>query len=407
MVRAALPQFFIGNIQTNSNFAPEGEEEAGGVVPADWFDTDWNCRVPITVNANQVPSMQTDFPFLFNSTVPEFVDAQSLGQDFRFVLQDKTQLKYEIQDFDSGTNTLIAWTKVPSIEVGTLIYLYFNNPTATDNQDPAAVYDSNYKAVWHMNETVFGIDSIKDSTSNNNDGDPSPGITSTTGQIGRAINFDGNSVVAVFVSPSLDIFGPTAEITLEGWMKTNDIAIPHLGGMICHPVGPTWPTAGEFAQYCLRQANSRFQYFSDPISTMDLASANGTISIGPFFHLAATYSSSTNMIKLYRDGSLLATKSSVTALWTSSTEDILLGRDHSSLDEFFDGILDELRVSDIARSDDFIETEFNNQSAPETFYDRGPVTCIGPVIDQLMIYTGGVGTQMIYTGGTGVKMQYQ
>ena len=376
-----------------------------GGIPDDWFDTDWNCRVPLVINTGQIPSTQTDFPFLFNSTVTDFIaDAQTNGEDFRFVLPDKTQLKYEIQDYDNTTGELIAWTKVPSIADGTLVYLYFNNPTATDNQDPAAVYDSNFKAVWHMNNTSFGTGSVKDSTANNNDGDPTS-LSSTTGQIGKALVFNGTSgFVQIPISSSLDFFGPTAEITLEGWMTTNDITVPHLGGMICHPVGPTWPSAREFAHYCLRQANSRFQYFSDPISVMDLASANGTISIGPFFHLVATYSPSTNMIKLYRDGSLLATKSSVTALWTTSTEDVLLGLDHTTLSEFFDGILDELRVSDIERTADFITTEFNNQNAPETFYDRGPVTCLGPVIDQLMIYGNGI--QMIYTP-SGLDMQYQ
>ena len=71
MVRAFLPQVFIGHIQTNTNFPPEGEGISAG-IPADWFDTDWECRVPITINAGQGFPVegQTDFQFLFNSTVP-------------------------------------------------------------------------------------------------------------------------------------------------------------------------------------------------------------------------------------------------------------------------------------------------------------------------------------------------
>ena len=44
----------------------DGMDYSTVVIPADWFDTDWLCRIPITVNSGQVPSEQIDFPFGFN-----------------------------------------------------------------------------------------------------------------------------------------------------------------------------------------------------------------------------------------------------------------------------------------------------------------------------------------------------
>jgi hypothetical protein len=38
---------------------------------------------------------------------------------------------------------------------------------------------------------------------------------------------------------------------------------------------------------------------------------------------------------------------------------------------FFDGIIDEVRISSSARSADWIKTEYNNQSAPSSFYTVG------------------------------------
>jgi len=58
-------------------------------ITNDWFDTNFKKRIPIRINSGQVPTTQTDFPMLFNSTVADFIgNTQTLGQDFRFVLPD-------------------------------------------------------------------------------------------------------------------------------------------------------------------------------------------------------------------------------------------------------------------------------------------------------------------------------
>jgi hypothetical protein len=39
----------------------------------------------------------------------------------------------------------------------------------------------------------------------------------------------------------------------------------------------------------------------------------------------------------------------------------------------FEGSMDEVRVSNIARAGSWITTEYNNQSAPTTFFTEGPL----------------------------------
>jgi hypothetical protein len=48
-----------------------------------------------------------------------------------------------------------------------------------------------------------------------------------------------------------------------------------------------------------------------------------------------------------------------------------LGRHATSTTQFLNGSLDEFRVSNIARSADWIKTEYNNQSSPGTFHSLG------------------------------------
>ena len=114
-----------------------------------WFDLAFGNRVPITVNNNQVPSTQTDFPMLVDSTIGSLVGkVQSAGQDIRYVLPDLTELKYEIQFINDANGKIISWMKVPSLANFTKIFMYYNNGGATDNQDKTAVWP-NYDGVYH------------------------------------------------------------------------------------------------------------------------------------------------------------------------------------------------------------------------------------------------------------------
>jgi hypothetical protein len=44
---------------------------------------------------------------------------------------------------------------------------------------------------------------------------------------------------------------------------------------------------------------------------------------------------------------------------------------HQAWNEYYDGLLDEVRISTTVRSADWVATEYNNQSSPSTFYTVG------------------------------------
>ena len=63
---------------------------------------------------------------------------------------------------------------------------------------------------------------------------------------------------------------------------------------------------------------------------------------------------------------------------------------------YFSGAINEVRVSSIGRSADWIATEYNNQSNPSTFASMGPAN--PPNISGLSPTSGGVGTAIAITG---------
>ena len=76
---------------------------------------------------------------------------------------------------------------------------------------------------------------------------------------------------------------------------------------------------------------------------------------------------------LYIDGVLQGTGSnaaqSFTGYWRIGS--YVMSGWTSGADGYFTGQIDEVRVSNIARSAAWIQTEYNNQSSPATFYTVG------------------------------------
>ena len=91
-----------------------------------------------------------------------------------------TPLNYEIESYSSTTGQVIAWVQIPSLSttVDTLIYMYYGNPSATNQQNGPGVWDSNFRAVYHLaNGTALNTN---DSTGNANNGTDAGATASDT-----------------------------------------------------------------------------------------------------------------------------------------------------------------------------------------------------------------------------------
>jgi len=190
---------------------------------AGWYDTNWTYRKKITIDHTKVNGTQSNFPVLINLTsdMELAAKAQDDGDDILFTSSDGTnKLAHEIELYDSSTGKLIAWVNVTSLSntPDTVLYMYYNNSTASNQQNPTGVWDTNYKGVWHLlgNSTAL----LPDATSNSNTGTKlavgRPANTAS-GQIDGAQVFDGtNDYVNCGNDTSLDI---TDAITIEVWVK--------------------------------------------------------------------------------------------------------------------------------------------------------------------------------------------
>jgi len=201
---------------------------------AAWYNSSWLYRKAITIDHNQVPSNQTNFPVLVSLPADSDLASKALSDanDILFTSSDgTTKLSHEIEKYTSSTGELVAWVKIPTLSssTDTTIYLYYGNASASNQQDAENVWDSNYVMVQHLNESPANtVAGHYDSTSHNNTGTPynfngtSTSTTSGTGKVDGADVFDGtDDYVDAGNDSSLAV---TDAITIEAWVNLNEIS---------------------------------------------------------------------------------------------------------------------------------------------------------------------------------------
>ena len=379
-----------------------------------WYNTNWLYRQKITIDSTRVSANMTDFPVLINLASDSDLagGAQNDGDDILFTASDETtKLSHEIEKFDGATGELVAWVKVPSLSssTDTDIYMYYGNASVANQQDVTGTWNSSYEAVWHLSET--GTAARYDSTASNYDGTPQnyDGDEAATGQIDGADDLDG-------ADDYLDMgditeLNSVSAFTISGWVKQadltaydrmfhklkdgdNDVSIASYSSSLYFEVG---------------NGSNSFGYWSGYSTVM---------SADVWYYLAAVYdgSGSTNAdkTKVYTDGveRTLTFSGTIPATTANlSTYNLTV----SLASQPFDGTMDEVRVSNIARSAEWIETSYNNQSSPGTFYSKSseeiaPMPVGGEIfrINKLGVLMPWVGLTLVFIliGGSVLFRQY-
>jgi glucose/arabinose dehydrogenase len=179
---------------------------------------------------------------------------------------------------------------------------------------------------WSFDEG--GGTAAADRSGRNNDGTVSGAAWSTSGRFGGALNFDGvNDWVTVADSPSLDMAGP---LTLEAWVKPDVLG--------------NWDTV------VMKEASSYLAYalyatgdWQVPSGWARDSNAQGTqfLSTTAWSHLAYTFDGTVS--KLYVNGVLVSSATMPFAL-PDTSQPLRIGGNGIWSNEFFDGLIDEVRV---------------------------------------------------------------
>jgi len=333
-----------------------------------WYNSSWSYRKQITIDSNKVSgaSALSSFPILFSVTDSDLKFtgsggkvASSTGADILFTASDgTTKLSHEIEKYSSSTGETIAWVKIPSLSAtsDTTIYIYYGNASATDQQDTSNVWDTNYKGVWHLGEGYStNANFYKDSTSNANHGqliDINGNTAQGTGIIGNSVNLNGD---ADYISTASNLFDPsTTNFSASTWIKVDNVSTNRnvMSQTNGTGQGRTWIV-------CVSSGSGLIYSGLGGVGSYDTEQCSTT----SWSYIVLTLTGST--LEVYLDG-VLAFTNTITV--ESTTDGVHNFGANSVNSSFFDGNIDEYRVSNITRSADWIATEYNNQFSPSTFY---------------------------------------
>jgi hypothetical protein len=320
----------------------------------------YDNRQKIEIDNTNVDTDLTDFPklikFTDNSNVGGATNAD--GHDIRFTSSNGTTLlKYEreVHTVASGEATCIYWVKVPTVSSSgkTTIYMYHRSADTTDGEDAENVWDANTVGVWHFAEASWNgtAGEVKDSTGAN-DGTAAGGATTATGKIGRGGTFDGDGDYVEKSSPSDLDFG-TGAFAVSFWYYPK--AFKSNGGLVSKYAG------GDDGWYVSNSSSSPYNdiLFKIAAGTDTFLSADTNLVVDTWYHIVAKHAAD-GASSIYVDGSLV--ESGTLDIDSDSAAALQIGALLGASFEMGNGLLDEVRVSDTARSDDWIKFEYYEQN---------------------------------------------
>lgn len=353
-----------------------------------WYNTSWSKRIPLVVQSSQVNANQTNFPVYVNlGNLPAsfFATVRSDGGDIRITKADGvTELPREILDINTSSNTGAIYFQADALSASTntTFFIYYGNATATDYAVSATygaqhVWDSNYMAVWHLNNNPAGTaPQLIDSTSNANSMTTQGIMTSgelVTGIMDKAIYFNNGAnlqfgkLADKGVSDTLRLGGTTA-MTIESWINTQNLANGEEFVM-----SKNLYSSGQ--GYALSVSTDGAVHFKFNGGTNMTSTAAGVISQNTWNQIIGTFASGTTG-SIYKNGALNKTSSWTATSLTASTGDatIAIASDNETTSGYeWVGMLQEIRISNIARSSSYVATSYNNQSSPASFFSIGTV----------------------------------
>ncbi len=293
------------------------------------------------------------FPLLIrlNDANFSFGEAQLDGRDIRFTKTDGTPLYYQIERWDRQNSVAEIWVLIDTVfgaNSTQSITMYWGNDQAQSRSNSTKVFETenNFAAAWHLGNNVL------DATANKNDGINSNSVN-IAGIIGDGRYFDGSGDYIRFGNDA-SIKEISAEITTGCWIKTslhpdtNVSIIRHDG----HYTGLQTSFGSMDAWVVVWTPDRRITAF-----TWD-----SVFNDNNWHYYVSTYDMNRG-VTVYLDGKVIHTDTTITgALATDATEDFFIGGSELG-HEFYEGLLDEVRVSSHARSAAWIKLCYENQKA--------------------------------------------
>ncbi|MFT5123925.1 MAG: hypothetical protein ACI97B_002560 [Verrucomicrobiales bacterium] len=295
------------------------------------------AHLPATAREENVPVLVRLNKDWFN-----FSEAKAEGEDIRFASSDGTPLAYQIDHWDAHAGTADIWVRVPQITGNARqeIKVYWGRANADSASNGAAVFNASngYLSVWHMDDPAMDV-----GTAASRDNDTTP----TSGMIGSSRRFSGGKGISGGKTIRNYPFASSPHSS-EAWFKAEQL----------HTTLLDWGNSD----------GVRLRLLSTP-GRMAVASRSGTLEAtrlipkSEWVQVVHTYDGQYQQIYVNGLADTRAPAASTMRILTPVQLQIGNG---------FIGDMDEVRISNVARSANWVKLQFENQKTHQTL--------VGPMV---------------------------
>ncbi len=299
----------------------------------------------------------TNFPALvvLGAHIPGFDYADFLdeaGGDLRFFAADgSTPLNHEIESWAPDGLSHV-WVQVPRLTNGCSVIARWGDPSAADAPPcttNGATWANGFLGVWHLAETQGAhLDSSPRRSASRLVQVDAQGTAS--GIAGACDDF--NSAASNYVS--LPDMGTSAQVTVECWVNLN--TTPG-GGDIGLVSSDPWSTGVTHFKTA-----SNFQLKAQVYGGTAVTSASNAVSVGDWFYAAYTSVSGSTGLKLFLNARQLGSGTGSSA---NNLTDLNIAREYNG--RYLNARVDEVRVSSVARSTNWLWAVYQNLASNAAF----------------------------------------
>jgi biopolymer transport protein ExbB len=199
----------------------------GFAAPAHaWWNDKWAFRKEITFDLSpagaDVPGAPADVPVLVRLSLANFGyfgDTKADGSDLRFVAgDDKTPLESHVERYDPQAQIALVWVRVPRLTGGAAtdkIFLYYGNKEATAGAGSAGTYDKSQTLVYHFGAPAA---SPQDATAYKAEPSAFTAEVNPASLIGSGVKFSGAQSISIPATGALRLV-PAQGLTISAWVR--------------------------------------------------------------------------------------------------------------------------------------------------------------------------------------------
>lgn len=375
--------YFYTVTATNASGASQDSLPASATIPTNdisiWTDTGltaWRYAATVSFAGYTRAETLTNIPLLvvLGTKISGFSYTQfasASGHDLRFAIPGTTNvLNHEIGKWDTNGSSFV-WVQVPRLTNGTVVSMHWSNPAATlpmPGTTNGATWSNGFVGVWHLDSTNATDSSPVPQNAVTNSGTP------VTGIVAGAMGYNGTSQFTV-VAHDGD-FNLKTNFEIQCWFRVDASNKPAVNNYLT--LTSKEVDSNNRNWWLAMRSDGTLWWKSSPgvdvITPDDLAD-------GRWHHAAAVHDGT--VARYYVDGVQVASDATPGVVNTQVSA-VCFGAENMST-RFFKGPIDELRVSAMHRSSNWVWATYYNIASNASYNAIGSVRVLASnLVPQLL-----------------------